>query len=201
MDAIKIYSLSDSYISYLRSDARLRNVFDNKSNARPNARRHARKYLGAVFSHRNFNYFIPFSSPKDSDYIALADGSKVIRKSIIPIIRMTTKDTASGAIELKRTLKLNNMIPVPASELTPYDISQETDTSYQQVIQKEWDFIRSHMTMIVKNAKVIYNQKTKCDTLFKGKKVPGYLAGTVDFQYAEEKCKAFQSRYPVSSKE
>ena len=71
------------------------------------------------------------------------------------------------------------MIPVPASELTPYDISQETDTSYQQVIQKEWDFIRSHMTMIVKNAKVIYNQKTKCDTLFKGKKVPGYLAGTV----------------------
>lgn len=111
MDAIKIYSLSDSYISYLRSDARLRNVFDNKSNARPNARRHARKYLGAVFSHRNFNYFIPFSSPKDSDYIALADGSKVIRKSIIPIIRMTTKDTASGAIERDIETKQHDSSP------------------------------------------------------------------------------------------
>ena len=107
MDAIKIYSLSDSYISYLRSDARLRNVFDNKSNAR----RHARKYLGAVFSHRNFNYFIPFSSPKDSDYIALADGSKVIRKSIIPIIRMTTKDTASGAIERDIETKQHDSSP------------------------------------------------------------------------------------------
>ncbi len=189
MGDIKIYSVSDSYISYLRSDVKLGNVFDNKADTRL----HTRKYLGAVFSHGSFNYFIPFSSPKDSDYITLSDGSKAIRKSIIPIIRMTTKDTVSGTIELKGTLKLSNMIPVPASELTPYDISQETDTNYQQVVQKEWDFIRSNMTMIVKNAHVIYNQKTKCDTLFKGKKIPGYLAGTVDFQYAEEKCKEFQS--------
>ena len=189
MSDIKIYSVSDSYISYLRSDTRLRTVFDNKVNKRI----HTRKYLGIVFSHGEFNYFIPFSSPKSSDYMVLDDGSKAIRKSIIPIIRMTTKDTASGEIELKGTLKLSNMIPVPEGELTPYNISQETDANYRQVVQKEWDFIRSNMSMIVKNARVIYNQKTKCEILYAGKKAPGYLADTIDFRYAEEKCKAFQS--------
>ena len=189
MGDIKIYSVSDDYISYLRSDAKLSNVFDNKENARS----HTRKYLGVAFSHGEFHYFIPFSSPKGSDYIVLDDGSKVIRKSIIPIIRMTTRDTASGMVELKGTLKLSNMIPVPASELTPYNISQEADTNYQQIVQKEWDFIRSNLVMVIKNARVIYNQKTQCGTLYKGKKIPGYLASTVDFQYAEEKCKAFQS--------
>lgn len=193
MDNIKIYSVSDSYISYLRGNAKLSNVFDNKINIRL----HTRKYLGAVFSHGEFNYFIPFSSPKDSDYIISNDGSKIIRKSVIPIIRMITKDTVSGVIELKGTLKLNNMIPVPASELIPYDISQETDVNYQQIVQKEWDFIRSNMTMIIKNAQIIYNQKTKCDILYKTEKAPRYLANTVDFRYAEEKCKAFQNEHNI----
>lgn len=179
MSNIKIYSVSDKYISYLRADPKLWNVFDNKQETRL----HTRKYLGAVFSHKEFNYFIPFSSPKDTDYVIANDGTKTIRKSIIPIIRMVTKDTASGEIELKGTLKLSNMIPVPESELTPYDISQEADANYQQIVQKEWDFIRSNMPMIIKNAQVIYKQKTKAGTLFSGTKVPGYLAGTIDFTY------------------
>lgn len=189
MSNIKIYSVSDKYISYLRADPKLWNVFDNKQETRL----HTRKYLGAVFSHKEFNYFIPFSSPKETDYVIANDGTKTIRKSIIPIIRMVTKDTSSGEIELKGTLKLSNMIPVPESELTPYDISQEADANYQQIVQKEWDFIRSNMPMIIKNAQVIYKQKTKADTLFSGTKVPGYLAGTIDFTYAEEKCKQYQS--------
>lgn len=189
MSNIKIYSVSDKYISYLRADPKLWNVFDNKQETRL----HTRKYLGAVFSHKEFNYFIPFSSPKETDYVIANNGTKTIRKSIIPIIRMVTKDTSSGEIELKGTLKLSNMIPVPESELTPYDISQEADANYQQIVQKEWDFIRSNMPMIIKNAQVIYKQKTKADTLFSGTKVPGYLAGTIDFTYAEEKCKQYQS--------
>ena len=189
MSDIRIYSVSDGYISFLRADPKLSRVFDNKIDTRL----HTRKYLGAVFTHGDFRYFVPFSSPKDSDYIVLSDGTKTIRKSIIPIIRMTTDDTVSGATELKGTLKLSNMIPVPESELTAYDISQETDVNYRQVVQKEWDFIRSNMSMILKNAQVLYNQKTKCDTLFKGTKAPGYLAGTLDFKYAEEKCRSFQN--------
>ncbi|MCD7792313.1 MAG: type III toxin-antitoxin system ToxN/AbiQ family toxin [Oscillospiraceae bacterium] len=105
--------------------------------------------------------------------MASADGTLAICKSIIPIIRMTTKDTMSGELELKGTLKLSNMIPVPPSELTPYDISLESDLSYRQIVLKEWDFIRSNKQMIMKNARVLYNQKTKCSTLLRGKSRPG----------------------------
>lgn len=188
MSDIRIYSISDRYISYLRSDARLQNVFDNKEDVRT----HTRKYLGIVFKHNEFNYFVPFSSPKRSDYIFLPDGSSVIRKSVVPIIRMTTNDTVSGNTELKGTLKFSNMIPVPLSELTPYDITTETDANYRAVVQKEWGFIKSNVSRILKNAQVIYNQKTKINTLYADKPAPGYLSDTVDFEYAEEKCRSFE---------
>lgn len=188
MNDIKIYSVSDRYISYLREDERLKGVFDNKEDARL----HTRKYLGIVFAHGSFDYFIPFSSPKKSDFIVFDDGTRVIRKSIIPIIRMVTFDTVSGCPELKGTLKLSNMIPVPKSELAPYDIGAETDMHYKQIMTKEWEFIRANVQVILKNAKVLYNQRTKCETLFSGKKKPGYLNDTIDFQYAEIKCALFQ---------
>lgn len=188
MDKLKIYSVSDEYISFLRNDEKLKSVFDNKTESRI----HTRKYLGIVFEYNTFKYFVPFSSPKKSDYIVAKDGTKTIRKSIIPIIRMTTNDTITGTVELKGTLKLSNMIPVPESALTPYDISQEPDTNYRQIVQKEWDFIRVNTSLIFKNARVIYNQKTKCVALYKDKKVPGYLNDTIDFQYAEQKCMEFQ---------
>ncbi len=189
MDDIRIYSVSEEYISFLRTDPKLNKIFDNKIDTRS----HTRKYLGAVFTQGDFRYFVPFSSPKNSDYIVLSNGTRNIRKSIIPIIRMTTNDTVSGKKELKGTLKLSNMIPVPESELTPYDISQEKDTKYRQVVQKEWNYIRSNMSKIVKNAKVLYNQKTKCNTMFAGTNAPGYLANTLDFKYVEQKCIEFQS--------
>ncbi|MCC8078940.1 MAG: type III toxin-antitoxin system ToxN/AbiQ family toxin [Oscillospiraceae bacterium] len=165
----KIYSVSDRYIAYLRSDEKLKNVFDNKVNAR----RHTRKYLDAVLVQNGFNYFIPFSSPKRSDYIASADGTLAIRKSIIPIIRMTTKDTMSGELELKGTLKLSNMIPVPPSELMPYDISLESDLNYRQIVLKEWDFIRSNKQMIMKTRVCSITRKQSAARSLRGKSRPG----------------------------
>lgn len=189
MSDIKIYSVSDRYISYLRNDPRLKNVFDNKEGLRS----HTRKYLGIVFVHDGFNYFIPFSSPKKSDYTVGNDGSTVIRKSIIPIIRMIAPGAVNGEVELKGTLKLSNMIPVPDTELTPYIISEETDERYRHVVEKEWEFIRANTSLITKSARVLFNQKTRCDELYAEKPAPRYLADTIDFLYAEEKCKEFQN--------
>lgn len=190
MRKLRLYSVSDNYIAYLRSDERLRIVFDNKAGHRA----HTRKYLGVALRINNFNYFIPLSSPKSSDYI-IVDGIPAIRKSIIPVIRMITADTASGKPELKGTLKLSNMIPVPDNELTPYIIADETDLEYQQIVEKEWQFIRSNTDLIIKNAKIIYNQMTKRDTLYANTNMPGYLRSTVDFEYAEKKCAEFESIY------
>lgn len=154
MGKIGIYSVSDRYIAFLRSDSRLWNVFDNKEGARS----HTRKYLGIVFIQNGFHYYIPFSSPKNSDYRILIiesalrfyyrnrqDGTREIRKSIVPIIRMTTADT-----------------------------------------------VTANLSMILKNASVIYRQKTNAEKLFANKEVPKYIENTVDFKYAEMKCKEFE---------
>lgn len=114
MAKIGIYSVSDRYITFLRSDRRLRNVFDNKEDTRS----HTRKYLGIVFMHNGFHYYIPFSSPKKTDYYIKQDGTREA---------------------------------------------------------------------------VLYRQKTNAEKLFADKSRPKYLENTVDFVYAEEKCREFES--------
>lgn len=60
---LNLYSISDEYVNYLRKfDNR---VYDNKEELRA----HTRKYLGVVLNINSFTYYIPFSSPKKTDYI------------------------------------------------------------------------------------------------------------------------------------
>ena len=60
---LNLYSVSDKYIKYLRQfDDR---IYDNKEENRI----HERKYVGLVLTVNEFNYYIPMSSPKKSDYI------------------------------------------------------------------------------------------------------------------------------------
>lgn len=151
MSELKLYEVSEEYISYISTVEK--NVFSSKENAR----NHTRKYLGIVYSINEYNYYIPLSSPKNSDY-RLENGVQKIRGSIIPIIRITSQ-SSSGELELKGTLKLSNMIPVPASELTLYDMEHEQDLFYKSLIQKEMLFIRKNKNKIIQNAKILYKQK------------------------------------------
>lgn len=48
--------------------------------------------------------------------------------------------------------------------------------------------------MILKNAEVIYRQKINASKLFADKATPKYIENTVDFKYAESKCKEFEHR-------
>ena len=55
---MKLYSVNDNYINYLRKfDTK---VYDNKENNR----KVMRKYLGIVLKINELNYYIPMSSPK-----------------------------------------------------------------------------------------------------------------------------------------
>lgn len=126
MKEFKLYSISDEYVEWLRED--FPNVYSNKVNART----HTRKYLGVVLHIDRYNYYIPMSSPKNSDY-QIAGKDKVIRKSIIPIIRIVVKN-AAGKKELKGTLRISHMIPVPASELELYDLENEEDSNYKDLV-------------------------------------------------------------------
>lgn len=200
MSDLKIYSVSDRYIDYLFNDPKLTKfIFDNKRNNRT----HTRKYLGTVLEVNGLSYFVPFSSAKPSDYIQNSDGSKTIRKSTMTIIRMTAQNS-NGEIELKGTLKINNMIPVPTQELTYYDISAETDIAYKDLLLKEYAFIKSNKDEIYKKSAVVYSQQTTRERLLekdpneltdKERKIleesPNYLNFTVPFAYVEQKCNDF----------
>ena len=178
---LKFYTINKDYINFLRSYPKLSNVFDNKENTS----NFYRKYLGVVLSINEYKYYVPLASPKNSDYI-VTDNGKTIKKSIIPIIRIAVEN-AQGILELKGTLKLSNMIPVPDNMLAYYDFSTETDTNYKILMEKEYDFIKKNKKLILKNASILYKQKTKENELYSSNNnIPGYLKTVVDFKYAED---------------
>ena len=133
-------------MKYLKNTSHTSVLLKKCFSSKENDRNHTRKYLGIVYSINGYNYYIPLSSPKNSDY-QIENGVQKIRGSIVPIIRITSQ-SSSGKLELKGTLKLSNMIPVPASELTLYNIDHEPDLFYKALIHKEMLFIRKNKNKI-----------------------------------------------------
>ena len=127
---LNLYSVSDKYIKYLRQFEE--KIYDNKEDIRTQTR----KYLGIVLTVNDFNYYIPMSSPKKSDYIDYEN--KIIRKNTKTIIRICNGDRLYG------TLRISNMIPVPITELEPYIINDESDLKYKEVILGELRYINNN---------------------------------------------------------
>lgn len=172
MEDFKIYSVSDKYVEYLRKEEP--NVYSNKVDSRT----HTRKYVGIVISIADYNYYIPMSSPKNTDYQVAGD-NKVIKKSIVPIMRIVAKNK-DGEKELKGTLRISHMMPVPESELILYDLESETDLEYKALVQNEIIFIRKNKDKIKSNAELIYKQKAINDTS------AGYVSSALDYKRLEK---------------
>lgn len=179
MEEFKLYSVSDEYIDYLR--AIFPNVYSNKEITRV----HTRKYVGIVLRLENYHYYIPMSSPKESDY-QIAGEKKVIKKSIVPIIRIVVKNSR-GQKELTGTLRISHMIPVPPSELQLYDIENEPDDTYKDLVQNEMIFIRKNQDKILANAKLLYKQKIENDLS------AGYVKAALEYKALEKLCSDFIS--------
>ncbi len=126
---------------------------------------------------------MPMSSPKDSDYQVAGDG-KVIKKSIVPIIRIVVKNSI-GQKELKGTLRISHMIPVPLSELELYDYENESDSAYKDLVHNEIIFIRKNQDKIINNAKTMYKQKMNND------QSAGYVKWALPFKELEQMCDKF----------
>ena len=176
---MKLCSISDEYIEFLRKG--IPNVYSNKERERT----HTRKYLGVVMSISEYLYYIPMSSPKETDY-QVAGEQRVIKKSIVPIMRMVIKNS-KGEKELKGTLRFSHMIPVPETEIEWYNVKEEKDEKYRDLVQNEIIYIRKNQEKIRKNAKLIYKQKTEHVKDIK------YLDSVLDFKQLEELCSKFSS--------
>lgn len=159
---IQLYIVSEKYLNYLHTiDKRvLMNHYVT----------HDRRYVGLGIKLNKYFYFIPLSSPDQSDY----DKSKKVKKSIIPIFRL--KNTKG---EFLSKLLINNMIPVPEFELAYYDIHKEKNENYRNLVLAELRDIQRNYNKICKNAKVLYHQKKKDLPI-------GYLKATVDFSRLEK---------------
>lgn len=104
----------------------------------------------------------------------------------MPIIRIVVKN-ASGEKELKGTLRISHMIPVPETELELYDLKKETDSTYKDLVQNEMIFIRKNREKIIANANLLYKQKAANDT------TAGYVKLALDYTKLEELCEQYQS--------
>ena len=73
-------NVRDEYINYLRTS--YPNVYSNKQETRV----HTRRYVGVVINVEDYNYYIPLSSPKETDFQVAGD-SKVnhLRKCVMDI--------------------------------------------------------------------------------------------------------------------
>ena len=179
MEEFKIYSVTDEYISFLQK--KLPNVYSNKVEHRT----HTRKYIGTVMNINGICYYIPMSSPKESDYQVAGEGN-VIKKSIVPIIRIVVKNS-KGEKELKGTLRISHMIPVPVTELVEYDIDAEDDENYKELVKDEWIFIRRNKEKIISYANVMYKQKNENLSI-------GYVQSALTYKELEVLCKEFENQ-------
>ena len=171
---MQLYSISDRYIKYLRDS--FPRVYSNKEDLRI----HTRKYLGVVLVIGEYKYYIPLSSPKAKHDYVEADGKRTIRKDSLIVMRIVSGPP--GKQELKGTLQIGTMIPVPDSEIELYDVEGELDKKYKNLILEELIFIRKNEAKIVKNAKVLYSKKKFGDTKNK------VIASCLDFIAAEDEC-------------
>jgi protein AbiQ len=174
LDRLKLYSVSDAYIEYLQKV--FPNVYSNKTDTRV----HTRKYIGVVINVDEYKYYIPLSSPKETDY-QIAGNENVIKKSIVPIIRIVVKNS-EGKKELKGTLRISHMVPVPETELELYDLEHEPDETYKDLIHQEIVFIRKNREKIIANASLLYKQKTENDIAV------GYVKSALDYKALERLC-------------
>ncbi len=169
---LKIYTVDDMFVKDMKENVD-KHVFANEDPKYI----HARKYLGVLLEINGFSYYAPFSSPKESDYMILK-GKKVIRNSILPIIRMVETDV-NGNRSLLGTIKLSNMLPVPDEKITLYDIDNEHESAYKDLLLKEKRFINRNEDMIISYAERLYKEKVN------GIIKKGYLNNTFDFRIFE----------------
>ena len=66
-------------------------------------------------------------------------------------------------MELKGTLQIGTMIPVQDTEIELYDVENEPDQAYKDLVNEEIIYIRKHEKAIAKNAKVLYSKRKAKD--------------------------------------
>lgn len=130
METLKLYYVSDKYISFLKTvDSRVQH---NKNRHRP--------YVGVVLYVGAYRYFVPMESPKPNH--------KNI-KAGIHIMRIE-----NGAMGI---LGFNNMIPVKDTALVSFDIDRDVkDERYAELLRRQISHINRRKADVLDHATKTY---------------------------------------------
>jgi len=155
---IRIYEINSEYIRYLGNYQK--HIFIQ------NDGKQKRKHIGVVLEINRMKYFAPLSShkPKHEKMKETIDFLKIGECAVI---------------------NLNNMIPVPDSQIIEIDINKEKDLSYRYLLQMESREVNKQRNRIRKNAKIVYNHKK-----FNGNSTM-LAKRTNDFELLEKLCEKY----------
>ena len=156
--SLRIYEVKSTYIKYLSNYQK--HIFAQSEG------KIRRKYIGIVLEIKGMKYFAPLSSYKDKH--------KKMRESA-DFIKI--KDYA--------VINLNNMIPVPDSQIVDIDIDREKDASYRYLLQAESREVNRQRNRIRKNAEIVYSHKNHSGNL------TALSKRTNDFGLLEHLCKSY----------
>ena len=157
-ESIRIYEVKSGYIRYLSNYQK--HIFAQTEG------KEKRKYIGIVFKIRGMNYFAPLSSYKDKH--------KAMKESV-DIIKIKTY----------AVINLNNMIPVPDSQIIMVDINKEKNLNYRYLLQAESREVNRQRERIRKNAEIVYSHKKS-----EGNSTP-LAQRTNDFELLEKLCREY----------
>lgn len=161
MESLRIYRITDHYVRFLHGvDTR---VQFNKGNRRP--------YVGIVLTVGQFKYFVPMESPKPN-HANIKAGKHIIKLD-------------GGRLGL---LGFNNMLPVPDSALIVFDISQEPDQKYSELLKRQASYCNRHKADILNHASGTYYDVMNGRSQF-------LTRICCDFQKLESACSSYNPTY------
>lgn len=109
----------------------------------------------------------------------------MIRKDSLIVMRIVSGTGLKK--EIKGTLQIGTMIPVPDDAIELYDVDNEMDQAYKDLVNEEIAYIRKHEKKIIKNAQVLYSKRKSGE---KNKVVQMCL----DFMELEKECDNWKMR-------
>lgn len=165
-NGIYLCSITDDYIEYLRRFDKI--VLKNKSGKR--------KYVGILFEIDDKKYYAPLASPK-TKHLKISDNAPDIVK------------INNGKLGV---INLNNMIPVPESEIISFNINDVKDKKYKNLLRDQAKYIKSNRKYIIKKAKRLYS-------IFNSGKHPIINARCCNFKLLEIKCVEYIENLKVKS--
>ena len=190
-DKFKFVYVSEHYSNYL-AQCYSPDEESNDNGMTLEGHRDGRMFIQVPYTFNGHNYCIPLSSPKLSDYYVEESGRRVPKPNSTHIMRVVFRRRYTGGLEVKFTLRFCRMIPVPVSEIIPYDHENETRQKYKDLIDMQKTHVAGQYSEILTGAVELYNMRVRAIPRTNTYVNMENCLFSIDFKAAEHYCKMFE---------